>query len=296
MNKLKIGYLADGIWGHNAFKLINADDNFEICFITPRFDTTDETLKNFATENNIAYLKTKNINSEEFLSEIEKYNCDVLVSMSFNQIFKEPVLSKYKVINCHAGKLPFYRGRNILNWVLINDEKEFGITVHYVDEGIDTGDIILQKTYPITDEDNYNTLLTTAHQECAKLLYEALIKIKNNDVNVIKQNTIHPVGMYCGMRKFGDENIDWHQTSRELFNFIRAICKPSPMATTTLNDKPFCINKSEMIKDAPIYKGIPGQVLYKDKDGNFIVKTKDSILKITEYYYDGKVKVGDRLI
>lgn len=59
MNKLKIGYLADGIWGHNAFKLINADDNFEICFITPRFDTTDETLKNFATENNIAYLKTK---------------------------------------------------------------------------------------------------------------------------------------------------------------------------------------------------------------------------------------------
>jgi methionyl-tRNA formyltransferase len=65
--------------------------------------------------------------------------------MSFNQIFKSEIINlpRLKTINCHAGKLPFYRSRNILNWVLINDEKEFGITVHYVDEGIDTGDIIL---------------------------------------------------------------------------------------------------------------------------------------------------------
>lgn len=295
MKKLKLGYFADGIWGHNAFKLINSDDKLQICFITPRFDTADKTLEAFAIENNIDYLKTENINSERFLSEIEGYHCDLLVSMSFNQIFKAPILSKYKVINCHAGKLPFYRGRNILNWVLINDEKEFGITVHYVDEGIDTGDIILQKTYPITDNDDYDTLLTKAHNECANLLYEALNKIKNNEVKVIKQETIHPVGMYCGVRKFGDENIDWQQTSRELFNFVRAICKPAPMARTTLYDKPFYINKSEMVKDAPFYKGIPGQILYKDKDGYFIVKTKDSILKITEYYCDNKVKVGDRL-
>ena len=114
------------------------------------------------------------------MNKIKKYDCDLLVSMSFNQIFKTSILSKYKIINCHAGKLPFYRGRNILNWVLINDEKEYGITVHYVDEGIDTGDIILQKTYPITDNDNYKTLLTNAQTECASLLYEALQKIKNN--------------------------------------------------------------------------------------------------------------------
>ncbi len=295
MEKLRIGYFADGIWGHNAFKLINSDNNFEICFITPRFDTTDKTLENFATENNIDYIKAEKINSDEFLTKIEKYNCDVLVSMSFNQIFKSPVLSRYKVINCHAGKLPFYRGRNILNWALINDEKEFGITVHYVDEGIDTGDIILQKTYPITDNDDYNTLLTCAHTECAQILYEALIKIKNKDVNVIKQETIHPVGMYCGKRKPGDEIIDWNQTSRELFNFIRAICKPCPMAVASLNDKPFYINKSEILENAPVYKGISGQILYKDKDNHLVIKTKDSILKITEYYYDGKIKIGDRL-
>ena len=80
-------------------------------------------------------------------------------------------LPKLKTINCHAGKLPFYRGRDILNWVLINDEKEFGITVHYMDEGIDTGDIILQRTFPITDEDSYKTLLERSYDECANILY-----------------------------------------------------------------------------------------------------------------------------
>ena len=64
--------------------------------------------------------------------------------MSFNQILKKKIINlpHLKTINCHAGKLPFYRGRNVLNRVLINDENEFGITIHYIDEGIDTGDIV----------------------------------------------------------------------------------------------------------------------------------------------------------
>lgn len=294
MVKLRIGYFADGIWGHNAFKLINNDKDIRIKFITPRFDTTDDTLKNFAEEYNIPYIKTNNINSEEFIEQIAQYKCDILVSMSFNQIFKKDILDKYTVINCHAGKLPFYRGRNILNWVLINDEKEFGITVHYVDEGIDTGDIILQKTYPINDNDDYGTLLNMAHTECALLLHKTLREYKN--IKPIKQNTIHPVGMYCGMRREGDEIINWNQTTRELFNFIRAVCKPAPMAKTSVNGHSLYINKSEIIKDAPKYKGINGQILYKNKaNGSFLVKTKDSVIKITEYYCDINVKIGDRL-
>ena len=65
-----------------------------------------------------------------------------------------------------------------MNWVLINDEVEFGITIHYVDEGIDTGDIILQKTYQITDSDNYSTLLNKSYEQCPKLLLEAINKIR----------------------------------------------------------------------------------------------------------------------
>jgi len=295
-NRLTIGYFADGKWAHEAFKLLVNDDSIQIKFICVRYDTPDKALKNFAEKYNIDYLKHRDINSKDFLNQLKKYNCDLFVSMSFNQIFKKEIINipKFKIINCHAGKLPFYRGRNILNWALINDEKEFGITVHYVDEGIDTGDIILQETYPITDEDDYSTLLARSYIECARILYKAIKLIQKQDINLIKQTDIHPVGFYCGIRKEGDEIIDWNQNSRELFNFIRALCRPGPMARSTLNDKSIKINKSMLVENAPNYKGIAGQIVGKTQKG-FIVKTKDSILEITEYEYDGKIRMGDRL-
>lgn len=296
-DKFKIGYFADGIWSHEAFNKIIADDSNIIKFICVRYDTVDTTLKYLAEKHKIAFLKHENINSAEFINLVKSYKCDLFVSMSFNQIFKKEIINipKYKIINCHAGKLPFYRGRNILNWVLINDEKEFGITVHYVDEGIDTGDIILQRTYPITDEDDYNTLLKKAYGECGILLYESIQLIKQDKQSPVKQEEIHPVGLYCGIRQAGDEIIQWNQTSRDLYNFIRAICKPGPMARAFLNGNEMKINKAKLIAQAPIYKGIPGQVVGKTDKG-FVIKTQDSTLEITEYEYEGKIRIGDRLV
>lgn len=260
-----------------------------------RFDTKDETLLNYAKKYNIDYLKHHSINSDEFIEKVKSYACDLFVSMSFNQIFKTEIINlpKYKTINCHAGKLPFYRGRNILNWALINDEKEFGITVHYINEGIDTGDIILQKTYPISDRDSYKTLLERSYIECANILYDAVKLFKKDLVKAKKQYEIHPEGFYCSQRKIGDEILNWHQTSREIFNFIRAICKPGPMARAFINEKEMKINKAELIENAPVYKCTTGAILAKDSEG-FLVKTQDSFLKIVEYEYDGKIKVGDR--
>jgi len=294
--KLNIGYFADGPWGHEAFKKIVKDNEIKISFICGRYGSMDDTLKKFAKEYNIDYLETKNVNSEEFIRTIKRYNADLFVSMSFDQIFKKEIINlpKYKIINCHAGKLPFYRGRNVLNWVLINDEKEFGITVHYVDEGIDTGDIILQRTFEITDEDNYKTFLERASLECANILYDAICMFKNGYVKGKKQSEIHPVGFYCPRRKEGDEILDWNQTSREIFNFVRAICKPGPMARSFLKGREMKINKVELVENAPIYKGIVGAILKKEEGGIFWVKTKDSFVRVVEYEYDGDIKVGDR--
>jgi len=264
-------------------------------FICVRFDTEDAVLKEYCKEYGIDYLKDKNINSEEFMTKIEKYKCDLFVSMSFNQIFKKEIINipKYKIINCHAGKLPFYRGRNILNWVLINDEKEFGITAHYVDEGIDTGDIILQESHPITDKDDYSTLLLKAYSDCAEILYKAILLFKKGKVKGIQQKDIHPVGFYCSQRKNGDESISWNKTSREIFNFIRGICKPSPMARSIINGKEMLINKAHMVDNSPVYKDVVGSIVGKDEN-MFYVKTKDSCIKIIEYTFDGGIKIGDR--
>ena len=293
---MKIGYFADGPWGHLTLETLLADPTIEIAFIVPRNDTKDTFLHEKAKENNIDYLCPIKVNSDEFYEMAQKYNCDLFVSMSYNQIFRERIYSlpKYKTINCHAGKLQFYRGRNILNWALINDEKEFGITVHYVNDGIDTGNIIVQQAYPITDADDYNTLLEVAYKECPKLLYQAIKKIQSGDLSSIDQNTISKYGLYCGMRSIGDEIIDWNSTSRELFNFVRAICKPGPRALTWCNGEEVYINKVEYNAEFPQYKGTNGQILAKIGD-NLIVKTKDSYVYITEYESNHKLKVGDRL-
>lgn len=293
---MKIGYFADGPWAHKAFDKIIVDSSLEIEFLTVRFDKRDSELIKRAEENNISIELSENINSKEFIEKMKLYDVDLFVSMSFNQIFKSEMINlpRYKTINCHAGKLPFYRGRNILNWALINDEKEFGITVHYLDEGIDTGDIILQETYSITDEDDYSTLLTRAYDGCADVLYRAIKKIQNNTVERIIQKDIDVVGSYCGIREPGDEIIDWNQTSREVFNFIRALCTPGPQATSWINGKKISINKARMVNEARAYKNTVGQVVGKTKDG-FMVKTGDTILEVIEYTYDGRVKMGDRL-
>ena len=294
--KLKIGYFADGPWSHNAFELLVNDDTIEIQFIVPRSDSQDDTLKKFAGQHGIEYLKGYNINSDEFYNKVVPYDCDLFVSMSFNQIFRKRIINlpRLKTINCHAGKLPFYRGRNILNWALINDEKEFGITVHYIDDGIDTGDIILQRSFPITEKDNYATLLETSFTECAQILYDALKLVQSGKADRINQTDIHPVGFYCGRRGEGDEIINWNQNSRVIFNFIRAICKPGPMATTSVRNQTVKINKSRLIKNAPYYINTIGQIVGKSNDG-YIVKTLDSTLEIFEIESDIQLKIGDKL-
>lgn len=293
---MKIGYFADGPWAHVAFERIIEDSTIEICFMTLRYDKRDSVLADYAKKNNIPVIMSSNINSVEYLEQIEKYEVDLFVSMSFNQILKKNMINypPMKTINCHAGKLPYYRGRNILNWALINDESEFGITVHYVDEGIDTGDIILQRTYPITDNDDYGTLLQRAYVACSEVLYDAIKLLQAGKVQIIRQDSIDKIGLYCGMRQPGDEIIDWNQDSRDIFNFIRAICIPGPMGRSFIGEKEICINKVKLIDGARAYKNIPGQVLGKTEQG-FYVKTRDTFIEVIDYQYEGKVHTGDRL-
>ena len=104
---------------------------------------------------------------------------------------------------------------------------------------------------------------------------------------------MHPLGFYCTQRKIGDEILNWNQSSREIFNFVRAICSPGPKARAFIGEKEMKINKVEYIKNAPIYKSTIGAIINKDND-NFLVKTQDSFIKVIEYEYDGKLKVGDK--
>lgn len=278
---MRIGYFADGPWSHKALEAISADSSLEICFIVPRFDTQDPVLAQWAEKLDIDFLPIQNVNSPEALSCLEKYEADIYVSMSFNQILKKNFLTQTKlgVINCHAGALPFYRGRNILNWALINGERSFGITVHYVDEGIDTGDIISQKIIQIHDSDTYGTLLEMAIASCASLLYESLKTIQAGKANRVPQSSIHPVGSYFSRRRDGDEFIDWNWDSLRIFNFVRAISSPGPLARALMQGATIKIEHAELIPHSVPYISQPGEILQISERG-LVVKTGDSIILV----------------
>jgi len=280
---MKIGYFADGPWSHKALEKIISCGLFEIVFIVPRFDTQDHVLREWAIKLDVPFLSVDNVNSAEFISTLDGYSADLFVSMSFNQILKGEIIdyAPKGFINCHAGALPFYRGRNPLNWVLINGEDHFGITVHYVDEGIDTGDIIEQKLFPICDSDDYKSLLSRAIPGCAEVLFEALIKIKNGENEPTKQEDIHAVGSYFGMRKLGDEVLDFRWSALKIFNFVRAISDPGPCARIWCDGQEYALVSCCLIPDAMVYISTIGEVVGRNKSG-VVVKVGDSAILLTK--------------
>ena len=113
--------------GIKNFKKLLENKDVKISFIFSRFHQPDKDLKLIATRHKIPFLNAKNVNSKDVIKKITSYKVDIFVSMSFDQIFKSNLIRipKKGVINCHAGSLPSYRGRNPINWALINGEKTY---------------------------------------------------------------------------------------------------------------------------------------------------------------------------
>jgi len=299
---MKIIYFADGPWAHKAFDRIHTDPAFTITKMLLRYDSSDKILRRKAEDAGIDVLCPKNVNDPEFISELKELGADLGVSMSYNQIIKPNLMEIFPkgVINCHAGKLPYYRGRNVLNWALINGEKEIGVTCHFVDEGIDTGDIILQETFPITMKDDYGTVLEKAFDLCPRVLIKSMHLIKDNQVEAKPQPK---EGSYFIERKNGDEFIDWTWTSKQVFNFVRAITDPGPFARSWVQIggeyQLILIKEVRLVKNAVQYNCIPGGIVGKSVVNHPLVKTGDTVVEILDYViqdsHEKKLRIGDRL-
>ncbi|SFL84147.1 methionyl-tRNA formyltransferase [Salibacterium qingdaonense] len=297
---MKIGFFGDGEWAQLAFdKLIRS--NFSISFVVLRYSTPDKDLEKLSNQYSIPVFSLKNVNDKYSMSIFRSYELDLNVSMSFDQIFKKELieLPSFGSINCHAGALPFYRGRNVLNWAIINGEQRFGVTAHYMEEAVDEGDIIKQKFCSIEREDTYNEVLKNAHILCAEVLVEAINEIDSGTENPVKQTSIHPIGSYCTKRREGDEFINWSWSSERIYNFIRGIAPPAPGAHAVLTTgETLIINYAELIRESVQYIGQEGEIINK-KDYCFFVKTEDTMLKVTEYAFQKETEqraltIGDR--
>ena len=153
---MRIILFGDGAWAANSLERLNRDGHTVACVVV-RAITSDEALEDSAKDLGILVHRPSNVNDPDFLTAISEIKPDLNLSISYDQILRTSLigLAPLGFVNFHAGKLPYYRGRNVINWALINGESEIGITAHHIDEGIDTGDIILQRALPIDWIYNY---------------------------------------------------------------------------------------------------------------------------------------------
>jgi methionyl-tRNA formyltransferase len=276
---MRIILFGDGDWATNCLRPLH-DAGYDLAAVVLRARPSGSGLADAASRLGVPMLQPPRVNAPEFVATIAGLRSEVNLSIAYDQIFGSAMRQTSAwFLNVHAGKLPAYRGRNIINWAIINGETEIGVTVHLVDRGIDTGDILLQRILPIGWTDTYGDVLARVVREVPSLVVDTLDRIKNGRAEPRPQEG---GGTYFGGRREGDEWLDWSQPSADIYNKIRGITHPGPGARTMFGDEPFTIWRAAYDPRWPRYRATPGDVVGRAAGVGVIVKTGDSTLLVQD--------------
>ena len=243
-------------------------------------------IKKVALENNILVLQPEKVKVD--YQSIVDLKPDIIVTCAYGQIIPKELLDypKYGCINVHASLLPKLRGGAPIHRAIINGEKTTGITIMYMDVGMDSGDIITQEEIEITSDMNVEVLHDKLSIIGRDLLLKTLPDILNNNIRRIKQD--ESLVTFAKIIKREDEILDFNDTTENVYNKIRGL-SPFPGSYSLLDGKIVKIYKAR--KEKNLTKRIPGDIvtIYKDGIG---VKTLDGEIVIEELKLEGKKRVS----
>ncbi|QJA09226.1 methionyl-tRNA formyltransferase [Romboutsia sp. CE17] len=224
---------------------------------------------------------------EEFVKILKDLNPDLIVVVAFGQILPKSILDipKFGCVNVHVSLLPKYRGAAPINWVIINGEDKTGVTTMYMDEGLDTGDMILTSEFELNDEITAGELHDIMKEEGAKVLKETIDLIEKGEAPRIPQN--HDEFTYAPMMNKTLGQIDFSKSAKEIHNLVRGV-NPWPSAYTTYKGQTMKIWKTKVLSESS--DKAPGTILKVDKEG-IRVSTKDNVILISEIQMPGKKRV-----
>ncbi len=241
-----------------------------------------------AQRHNIPVLQPEKIRNRQDLDEVLAYHPDLIVTAAFGQILPKELLEapKYGCINVHASLLPELRGGAPIHYSILQGKEKTGITIMYMVEKLDAGDIISQVEVPIDEEDHVGTLHNKLSDAGAKLLIETVPKILSGDIAPVKQDESEVTFAWNIKRE--EEEIDWSKSGQEVYNHIRGL-HPWPVAYTTLDGVSVKIWWGTKV---PNMDGDAGEVIKVEEDG-FIVATGDqTAIKVTDLQPSGKKRLS----
>lgn len=196
----------------------------------------------------------------EGVDDLKRLAPDLMITCAFGQILSQEILNipKHGVINIHASLLPKYRGASPIHYAILNGEKTTGITIMKTDIGIDTGDILLQKSLQIGDNETCGELFERLSVLGAECIKDALSLIMQNSAVYTPQ--IESKATFTKIITKEQARIDWTKSADDIVNLVRAF-NPAPVAFTTLNGEPFKIYSAEKCD----ITGNAGEILFADK-------------------------------
>ncbi|MBE6154936.1 MAG: methionyl-tRNA formyltransferase [Firmicutes bacterium] len=250
-------------------------------YVGRKKELTYSPIKNKALENNIPVFQPDKIRTD--YEEIKKYNPDLIVTCAYGQIVPKEVLNipRLGCINVHASILPKYRGGAPIHYAVINGEEETGITIMYMDEGMDTGDIIKIEKIKIENNDTVETMHDKLSVLGANLLEKVLPDIINGTNNRIKQNDEEAT--YAPTIKREDEHLDFSECAIKVYNKVRGL-NSWPLANMILDNEEIKVIEGYIGEET---NELPGKIvnILKDAIG---VACKDKMFYITKIKPFGK--------
>lgn len=245
-------------------------------------------VKETALKHGIPVYQPRRIRELECVEELRTYKADVMVVVAFGQILPKEILdmTPYGCINVHASLLPKYRGAAPIQWSIINGETVTGVTTMQMDEGLDTGDMILKKEVPITEEETGESLHDKLAAAGAKLCVETLKALEDGTAVFEKQGESPTAYAKMLTKELG--NIDWNQSAVTIERLVRGL-NSWPSAYTHWNGKVMKIWRAKAEGSGAGHEK-PGTVIEIGKQ-DFAVQTKDGILRVYEVQIPGKKRM-----
>jgi len=282
--KMNLNYPVDivGVFGLNKAFSVGVSDYYPI--------------HEYAKKNNLPSFTFKKINEEKTVIQIKELNPDLIFVIGLSQIVSKEILSIPKVgcVGFHPTPLPKMRGRAAIPWMILLGVKESAATLLFLDEGIDSGDIIDQEKYFVEETDYAWDVYNKACIALETLIERNLPLFVRGKIKRIPQNGKEAT--YLSKRVSSDGLIDWNNSSEYISRLIRAVSRPYPGAYSFYEGKKIIIWRANRLQDNERYIGLPGQIV-DIVNGKIYVATGYGLLSIDEYEFDSelpKIKIGHK--
>lgn len=286
MDKLKVVFMGTPLFSVNVLNALA--DNYDVVLVVTAPDAyvgrkkvlTPCDVKRRALELGIPVSSPVKVCAD--YEDIVNAKPDVIITCAYGQIVSKEILDipKYGCINIHASLLPKYRGGAPIHYALINGEEETGVTLMYMDEGMDTGDMLVRNSVKIEEDDNIETLSNKLSVLGSKMIIKYLEDIIKGNIKRIKQDSSK--ASFARIIKRSDEHLDFFVSNKDVYNKFRAL-SPSPLPNFIMDNTEIKIAECELSDE----EGDASKIINEGKD-YFIIGCMSGSIKVTKIKPSGK--------